>query len=108
MLETSSVTEHLRAARAYADAIGLRMQLETRLTYLDTFASPKHTRCVLSPHPLPHSFSFVVELETQRGEWTPWFEGALVYHGAHDHYGAFVYPTLPVPAAKSIGWTIYR
>jgi hypothetical protein len=108
MLDTSRVTEELRAARAYADSIGLCVQLEVRLALLDTYALPTPTRCVLYPHPAPYSFSFAMRRETRSGEWSPWFDGAVLYHGAHDRYGKHPYPPFPSPADKTLGWTIYR
>lgn len=108
MLDTSRVTEELRAARAYADSIGLRAQLEVRLAFLDTYASPRHTRCTLFPYPAPYSFSFAMERETRSDEWSPWFDGVVIYHGAHDGYGSHPYPPFPAPASRTIGWTVYR
>ena len=95
MLDTSRVTAELEAARAFADTVGLRTQLEGRLTYLNRYAAPKSTRCVLSPDSAPYSFSFEMQRETRRDEWSPWFSGTLIYHGPRDGLDA---PTM--------GWTI--
>lgn len=95
MLETSRVTAELEAARAFADKVGLRTQLEGRLSYLDRYAAPRSTRCILSPDPAPYSFSFEMQRETRSDEWSPWFSGTLIYHGPRDGLDA---PTM--------GWTI--
>lgn len=107
MLETSRVTASLEAARAYADKVGLRTQLETKLAYLDRYAAPRRSRCVLSPDFAPHSFNFTMELETKDGEWTVWFEGGLVYHGPHDGHGSGALPTLTVSIDPAMGWQIH-
>lgn len=108
MLETSRVTQQLAEAREFADKVGLRIHLEIRLTYLDTFASPRYTRCVLFPYPAPYSFAFAMERGAGSDEWSPWFDGALIYHGAHDRYGSGIYPTLPATPVMTMGWTIHR
>lgn len=105
MLETSRVTEMLEEARTYADKIGLRVQFEARLAYLDHYAEPKHTRCILFPDPAPFSFHFVMELELGNRSWMAWFEGRLIYHGPHDH-GSGAYPTLAVSVTPTLGWLI--
>lgn len=95
MLETSRVTAELEAARAFADKVGLRAQLECQLTYLDRYAAPRITRCVLSPHSAPYSFSYEMQRETRRDEWSSWFSGTLIYNGPRDGFDA-----------KTMGWTI--
>lgn len=106
MLETSRVTERLQEARAYADQIGLRAQFEARLAYLDRYAEPKRTRCVLSPDPAPFSFRFVMERELDDGSWMVWFEGGLIYHGPHDDRGSGAYPAPAATATPTLGWLI--
>jgi hypothetical protein len=96
MLETSRVTAELAAARAFADKVGLRVQLESRLAYLNRYAAPRSTRCVLSPDPAPYSFAFEMQRETRRDEWSPWFSGTLIYHGPRDGFDA-----------PAMGWTIH-
>lgn len=107
MLETSRATGKLDAARAFADTVGLRTQLEAKLSYLDRYAVPRRTRCILSPDFAPHSFNFVMEAETKDGEWTVWFEGGLVYHGPHDGHGSGAYPALSVTIDPTMGWQIH-
>jgi hypothetical protein len=106
MLETSRVTAELEAARAFADTIGLRVQLETRLAYLAAYAAPRRTRCVLYPDRAPYSFAFAMERETRRDEWSPWFRGALVYHGPSDRHGSGDEPTSSVTATPTMGWAV--
>lgn len=106
MLETSRVAKQLEEARQFADRVGLRVQFETRLTYLDGYAAPKRTRCVLAPDPAPHSFSFVMELDRGAG-WTRWFSGGLLYHGPHDGHGSGHLPTLSVTVSPTMGWSIH-
>ena len=107
MLETSRVQQQLADARVHADAVGLRDDLEMRLAYLDRYAEPKTTRCVLFPDAAPFSFRFVMERELGNGSWMAWFEGGLLYHGAHDRYGAGAAPTLAVTLQPTLGWQIH-
>ena len=107
MLETSRVTRQLEEAREFADKVGLRPQLETRLTYLDNYASPKRTRCMLAPDPAPYSFSFVMEIDRGNGVWTPWFQGGLLYHGPHDGHGSGSTPTLAATVSPTMGWAVH-
>ena len=107
MLETSRVTSKLEEARAFAYRIGLRPQLEERLTYLERYANPKPTRCVLFPDRAPHSFYFVMEREIGGGTWMVWFEGGLIYHGPHDNHGSGAYPALAVTVTPETGWSIH-
>jgi hypothetical protein len=106
MLETSRVTAQLEAARAFADKVGLRPQLETRLSYLERYAAPKRTRCMLAPDPAPYSFSFVMELDRGAG-WTHWFDGGLLYHAPHDGHGSGSMPTLSVTVSPTMGWAVH-
>ena len=105
MLETSRVAAQLERARAFADRIGLRPQLELHLAVLDRYAHPTPTRCVLLPDPALHSFHFVMEKEKD-GEWTTWFEGTLVYEGPRDDQGSDAHPEFPVRLYPKMGWTI--
>lgn len=107
MLDVSRVLPRLEAARAFADALGLRAQLEGRLAYLDRYAAPRRTRCTLYPDFAPHSFAFTMEVETKDGEWRTWFEGGVVYHGPHDGHGSGVHPTLAVTLDATEGWSIH-
>ena len=102
MLDTSSATSQLEAARAFADRVGLRTQLETRLARLERYAAPRRTRCTLYPDRDTHCFTFVMELESRDGEWCPWFAGELAYRGPADA------GPLPRPCDDdAMGWTIH-
>lgn len=107
MLETSRVTEQLEEARAFASKIGLRTQLEERLAYLGTYAEPRRARCVLHPDPAPYSFSFAMERETRRDEWSPWFGGRLIFHGGHDGEPSGGAPTPDTTGSPTTGWTVH-
>lgn len=107
MLETSRVTSELEAARAFADTIGLRVQFEVHLAYLGTYAAPRRTRCVLYPDRAPYSFAFAMQRETRRDEWSPWFQGALVYHSPSDRHDSGDDPTLSVTTTPTMGWAVH-
>lgn len=79
MLDTSRVALQLAAARAHADHLGLRKQLEEQLTFLDTYAQPKPTRCTLFHDHAPFSFNFQMEAHGDDGAWRHWFSGASFF-----------------------------
>jgi len=107
MLDTSRVNARLTEARAFADTIGLRVQLEARLAFLDRYANPKRTRCVLFDDHAPHSFRFAMEREFGGCDhWMVWFEGGLIYHGPHDNHGSGAAPALAVTIQPTTGWWI--
>jgi hypothetical protein len=108
MLETSHVNSELEKARSYANRIGLRGSLEQRLAALETFAPQEETRCVLSAHPAPYSFSFAVERRTGPDAWARVFRGAVLFHGAHDRYGTRPAPPVRPTAVRTFGWMIHR
>jgi len=105
MLQTSRVSARLAEARAFADRIGLRVQLETRLAYLDRYADPRCTRCTLFPTFEEHSFSFVMEAEVVRG-LSIWFEGRLSFYSPHDVRSPGAFPEFAVVVTPPLGWSI--
>ncbi len=107
MLDTSRVTNLLAEARAFADDLGLRQQLEAKLTYLDRYAAPRRTRCTLGPDFAPHSFTFVLEAENESGVYQTWFTGGLIYHGATDGKDTGALPALAVTLVDTVGWEIH-
>jgi hypothetical protein len=107
MLETSRVTQQLEEAREFASKIGLRAALEERLAYLGTYAEPRRARCVLHPDPAPYSFSFAMERETRRDEWSPWFSGKLLFHGGGDGERSGSIPTPDAAGSPTMGWAVH-
>jgi hypothetical protein len=55
----------------------------------------------------PYSFGFVIEAKNAQGEWSTWFHGGLLFHGAHDGNGSGAAPTLAVTLGPSVGWVIH-
>ena len=55
----------------------------------------------------PYSFAFVIEAKNAQGEWTTWFHGGLLLHGAHDGNGSGSAPTLAVTLSPVTGWSIH-
>lgn len=107
MLDTSRVEARLSAAKAHADTLGLRAQLDKQLDYLATYAHPKETRCTLFHDHAPHSFSFQLEMKGADGEWHSLFSGGLIYHGPHDGHGSGEAPALAITLTPEHGWTIH-
>ncbi len=106
MLLTSHVTARLAAARAFAERIGLRLQLETCLAYLARYAAPRSTRCTLFLSFEEYSFSFVMEAEVARG-LAIWFEGRLSFHVPHDVESPGAFPKFAVVVTPPLGWSMY-
>lgn len=123
----------LEEARAHADKIGLRDQLEKQLKYLAEYAcqsDPERTRCLLYTDFAPMSFYFVMfkkkptessQLEAgaypeghQRTRlmcpddgYERWFNGGLIFHGPHDNGGDGGAPTFSVNLTPQDGWSVH-
>lgn len=103
---------HFEEVLAFADKIGLRKQLDEKLTYLDTYAEHGDrgkSRCTLSKDWAPYSFSFVIQVRGERpgSQYATWFVGGLIYHGPHDGHGSGSYPTLAVTLEPTHGWQVH-
>ena len=100
--------KHLLSTLDFADRAGKRDDLENRLRYLHTYGGEKTTRCVMYHDFAPYSFSFVMENEDpETGEWKTWFNGGLIYHGAHDLGGDGGAPTFSVNLSPHDGWSVH-
>jgi hypothetical protein len=81
-----SAQKRLEQARAFADKVGAREELEAQLNYLSTYANGNGTDtvCVLFNDFAPHSFEFVMLRVVTEGEEKKekrWFNGGLIYFG---------------------------
>lgn len=109
MLDTSQAESLLAGARAYADNINLRENLEEQLRYLDGYAERGdrgRTRCVLYPDGAPYSFGFVMQARRE-GVYEFWFNGGLLLHGPHDGGGNGGSPTFAVCLQPTVGWSVH-
>jgi hypothetical protein len=107
-LDIEGVAKQLDDAKAFAARVGLAEQLEERLRFLDQYGGPsKVTRCVLYKDLAPYSFTFVMEIRGAGDRWRAWFEGGLIYHGAHDGHGCGCAPTYAVTMEATNGWSIH-
>src|SRR5262249_3059027 len=81
--------ERLEKARAFAKALGVEDNLQSRLDYLaefgcrisDTEIDPERAKTVLYKDFAPYSFYFVVQRRKPDGTYEHWFDGGLIYHG---------------------------
>ena len=88
MLEISC-PERLEEARAFARALSVEDNLQSRLDYLAAYAcqgqdgriDPKLTKCCLGADFAPHSFYFKMHRLQPDGTYKFWFDGGLIYHG---------------------------
>ena len=48
-----------------------------------------------------------IEAEDANGRWTTWFNGGLIFHGAHDGHGSGAAPTFAVSLTPTTGWSIH-
>lgn len=71
--------EHLALVRAFADSLGpdIREQLESKLTWLETYRNNECT-CQLFFDFAPHSFAFNMMQPGKPNEF--WFNGGLIFH----------------------------
>ncbi len=98
----------MKATEEFADKIGKRDDLNARLAYLGEYAGGVNTRCVLYKDFAPASFEFVMQRrKDENAEWNYWFNGGLIFHGAHDGFGSGAAPTLAVTLSPSDGWDIH-
>jgi len=106
MLDTTEVEYQLAEARAFADSIGLRDQLEGRLAYLDSYAEGEErgkSRCNLFPDFAPYSFAILMQVRNGEGEYRTWFNGGLIFHGPTNG-GA---PNYSVSLTNEPGWQVH-
>lgn len=87
--------------------------LKSRLDYLAAYGGKNDdgsdkTRVRLFKDFAPYSFGFVIESKDDKGEWSTWFHGGLLFHGPHDGNGSGAAPTLAVcltPVEQ--GWAVH-
>jgi hypothetical protein len=85
-------------------------QLKQKLDYLETYAEHGEvgkTRCILFRDFAPFSFEFQMQLRQPDGSYKRWFNGGLIYHGAHDGHGSGGAPTFAVTLTPTTGWSIH-
>ena len=109
--------KHFEEVVAHAKAIGLyegekNDTLKNRLDNLAHYGGKRDdgsdkTRVRLFKDPAPYSFGFVIEAKNAQGEWSTWFHGGLLFHGAHDGNGSGSAPTLAVTLSPVTGWSIH-
>jgi len=93
-------TRHLAAAREFADAQGLRPQLEEKLAWLEHFRGDT-CECVLYPDHSPRSFYFELMLDGRR-----LMNGGLLFYNYGDTGSGM--PQLSVRMDDSRrGWEIH-
>jgi hypothetical protein len=109
MLEIQN-QEHFESVKKFAEETGRMEQLQKRLDYLDTYAEHGDrgaTKCVLGYDWAPHSFSFCMMRRSEGGEYRPWFNGGLIFHGSHDGGGNGSAPTFSVNLNPVDGWSVH-
>ncbi len=102
--------EHFDKVKAFAKSTGRMEQLQQKLDYLGTYADHEKeglTKCVLSSDWAPYSFSFLMMKKDTAGEYQPWFNGGLIFHGSHDGGGNGGGPTFAVCVNPVDGWSVH-
>lgn len=98
-------------ASAAAKAITGNNSLQSRLDYLASYADHDdngRTRCTLYKDFAPLSFEFVMEVrDSPDDEYRRWFNGGLIFHGAHDGFGSGGAPTFSVSLNPTDGWSVH-
>ena len=108
-LNNEEAENYLNSVKEFADKIGMRKQLEEKLSYLDTYADHNKeglTRCILWQDFAPQSFNFLIQ-KKNGNDWVRWFNGGLIFHGAHDGGGNGGAPTFSVNLTPMNGWQIH-
>ena len=96
----------LDEVKEFAAKVGKSEQLQKELDYLANY-SDRETRCLLFTDFAPQSFQFTMEVKNKDGEWEYWFNGGLIFHGAHDGHGSGAAPTFSVTLTPTDGWSIH-
>lgn len=101
--------QELAEARAFADQVGARRELEVQLEYLSTYAGSENV-CDLYRDFAPHSFRFVVQTPEREGETRRVvLKGGLLYYGPGE--GGVGLPQLSVSMsstdAKKHRWEVH-
>jgi hypothetical protein len=103
--------KYLDEVRAFAEKVGKLEQLESKLRYLAEYACPiedlSKTKCELMKDFAPYSFSFTMYRRNSKGEYEYWWNGGLIFHGAHDGHGSGAGPTFAVTLSPSDGWEVH-
>lgn len=102
--------EHYDKVVDFAKSTGRMENLQKQLDYLNTYADHENeglTRCILSYDFAPYSFSFLMTRKNKDGEYRPWFNGGLIFHGSHDGGGSGSAPTYSVCLSPTDGWSIH-
>jgi hypothetical protein len=96
----------LDEAKAFADRVGKRDNLDDRLEYLGNYArrAGRETRCTLYNDFTPHSFEFLLE-EKKGDEWVRLFNGGLIYHGPLEDGSKP--ETFSVQLTPTDGWSVH-
>ena len=83
-----SAKEHFDEVRKFAEEVGALEEFEERIKYLKTFAcddgetfDETKTKCELAKDFAPYSFTFLLLKKDSFGEYSPWFNGGLIYSG---------------------------
>lgn len=98
--------EHFDKVVEFAKSAGKMEQLQEKLDYLRNY-SDSDTKCHLGYDFAPYSFSFCMTRKDGSGEYLPWFNGGLIFHGTHDNGGDGSSPTLAVCLNPTDGWSIH-
>ena len=102
--------DHFDKVKKFAEETGRMSQLQEKLDYLDTYADHEReglTKCVLGYDWAPYSFSFLMMRKDKDGEFQPWFNGGLIFHGSHDRGGDGGAPTFSVNLNPMDGWSVH-
>ena len=89
----------------FAKRNGLEQQLQSRLTYLETYGCNEKTRCRLFRDFAPYSYYFVME-KMEGDEYIKWFNGGLIYFGDGDSGSGDPQYTVRLGDNKA-GWSIH-
>lgn len=109
MIEVSD-QEYFDKVKNFAESVGKWDNLKERLDYLNTYADHENeglTKCMLYRDFAPYSFEFVMMKRNDKGEYERWFNGGLIFHGAHDGGGDGSGPTFSVCLTPTDGWSIH-
>lgn len=106
--------EHFDAVMKFAEANGLKEQLEQALDRLRNYSyypdDPESVekKCTLRRDYAPHSFAFEIYRPDPEkpGEWVFWFNGGLIFQGPKNPANGSA-PSFTVSLAEGTGWFMH-
>ena len=106
-----SIKEYFNEVQSYAQEHGLLATFNQDMLKLHLYGcswdDPERCRVTPGKDFAPYSFSMSIEMRQEDGQYTPMFNGGVIFHGQHDGFGSGGAPSFSVSLNKSVGWQLH-